>query len=221
MAYWKVMCLWIWVLQPWPQFHKCQGSWSVFSRQRATRKLILLWLFPWQWHSPWKHCAPAWAMLAHPAVAGSPLSRLVTLEETWEKCCLSPDTLADYLHQVEFSAANTPPTCLLHPSGSTAGDAVAASSAKVLPSATSLYTWFCEAAFREELFGQNNLQMNKNKTAFIKEILETATSEQFLVCSYILARKHVLVKESTLQLKTLRQHNGTTQKAAGTAISVK
>lgn len=113
------------------------------------------------------------------------------------------------------------PVCNTH-LVSTAGDTVAAISAKVFPSATSLYTWFCEAAFTEELFGQNSLQMNKNKTVFIKEILETATSTVLgLLCNYVLARKHVLVKESILQLNSLRWYNGTSQKVAGTVISAK
>lgn len=74
----------------------------------------------------------------------------------------------------------------------------------------------------EELFGLHSLQMNKKKTVFIKEILETATSAVFgLLWNYILDRKHVLVKETTLQLKTPRQHNGTSQKAAGTVIPAK
>lgn len=118
MAYCKMMRLSIWVLQPWPQLQKSQGSWSAFSRQRATVKLILTWLFPWQWHSHWKCYAHAWAMLAHPAVVGNPfISLLVTPEGTWENCWLCPASPADYFHLVELSAANIPPICLQHPSG--------------------------------------------------------------------------------------------------------
>lgn len=222
MAYWRVMWLRIWVLQPWPQLRNCQGSWCAFSRQKATIQLILMWLFLWQWHSHWKPYVYAWAMLAHPTVAGSPQSLLVTLEETREYCCLSPDTLAEHFHLVELPVANTPPTCLQHTSGF---HGWGYSCSKVCPSLSISYLtlgltlW---SRFTEESFGLHSLQINKKKTVFIKEILETATSAVFgLLWNYILARKHVLVKESTPQLKTPRQHNGTSPKAAGTVIPAK
>lgn len=46
--------------------------------------------------------------------------------------------------------------------------------------------------------------MNKKRTVFIKEILETATSAVFgLLWNYILDRKHVLVKETLYNSKLL------------------
>lgn len=178
--------LWIWVLQPRPQLHECQGSWSALSRQRATVKLILLWLFP-----------------GNGTVIGSlaptPGPCLLILQWLLVHChCMS-----DQRRQERTAFPQTPqqiifiwlnfqlpiphqPVCNTH----LVSTAVAASSAKVFPSATSFHTWFCEAAFTEKLFGQNSLQMNKTKTVFIKEILETATSAVFgLLCNYILARK--------------------------------
>lgn len=205
---------WIWVLQPLPQLHKCQGSWSAFSRQRATIKLILMWLFPWQWHSHWEPYAqpgpcsliPQW-LVAH--------CHCLSHQRRKERAAAFPQTPQQIWLNFQLPTPH-PPVCNTH-LVSTAGDTVAASPAKDFPSATSFYTSFCEAAF-----GQNSLQMNKNKTVFIKEMLETTTSAVFgVLFNYVLARKHVLVKESTLQLRTRRQHNGTTQKTAGTVIPAK
>lgn len=59
--------------------------------------------------------------------------------------------------------------------------------------------------------------MNKTKTVFIKEILETATSAVFgLLCNYIRARKRL--RQGEYPTTQLRQHNGTTQKTAGTVL---
>lgn len=173
-----------------------------------------MWLFPWQWHSHWEPYAqpgpcsliPQW-LVAH--------CHCLSHQRRKERAAAFPQTPQQIWLNFQLPTPH-PPVCNTH-LVSTAGDTVAASPAKDFPSATSFYTSFCEAAF-----GQNSLQMNKNKTVFIKEMLETTTSAVFgVLFNYVLARKHVLVKESTLQLRTRRQHNGTTQKTAGTVIPAK
>lgn len=162
---------WIQILWPWPQLHKCQCSRFTFTEQTATAKLILTWLLPLQWHGQKKRRACASAMPAHSAVVGSPSSPLVAPEGTGENWCLYPSH-PSRLFSAGWTSSCQPPANLVP----TAWDTVAAKAAEVCLPATLFYTWFCVTVFTEELFGQNRHQMNKTKTVFIKQVLETAAS---------------------------------------------
>lgn len=164
MAYCKVIWLWIQILWPWPQLHKCQCSRFAFTEQTATAKLILTWLLPLQRHGQKQRCACAFAMPAHSAAVGSPSSPLVAAEGTGENWCLYPSH-PSRLFSAGWISSCQPPANLFVTSSwlPQLWEPVAAKAAEVCLPATLFYTWFCVTVFTEELFGQNRHKNEQNQ----------------------------------------------------------
>lgn len=177
MAYCKVIWLWIQILWPWPQLHKCQCSRFAFTEQTATAKLILTWLLPLQRHSQKQRCACAFAMPAHSAAVGSPSSPLVAAEGTGENWCLYPSH-PSRLFSAGWISSCQPPANLFVTSSwlPQLGILLQQKLLKFVYQLPYSTPDFVLQFLQKSYLDKTDTKMNKTKTVFIKQVLETAAS---------------------------------------------